>query len=83
MCDNLDAHVASETKEVFAAGNIFLFCLPPTVTEAIQAIDAGYGRSVRCAVGRLLDSWLLDGDNMERWESPTGLTAAERRILIS
>ena len=39
FCDNLDAHVCSRTKETFAAGNVFLFGLPPTVTEAIQAID--------------------------------------------
>lgn len=83
FCDNLDAHVCTGTKSIFAAGNVFLYCLPPTVTEAIQAIDAGYGRSIRCAVGRGLDAWLLQEDNMTLWESDKGLTAPERRVLVS
>ena len=53
------------------------------MTEAIQAIDAGYGRSIRCAVGRGLDAWLLQEDNMTLWESEKGLTAAECQVLIS
>jgi hypothetical protein len=81
-CDNLDAHVFSGTKEIFGKeGRVFLFCFPPQVTEAIQPIDAGYGRSIRCAIGRLLDNWLMESDNMEKWE--TGMTAGERRVLIS
>jgi hypothetical protein len=80
-CDNLDAQVCDEVKEIFAEGNIFLFCLPPSVTEAIQAIDAGYGRSMRAAIGRLLDDWLMNEDNMNKWEE--GMNAGERRILIS
>ena len=83
FCDNLDAHVCEETKTIFADGNVFLFCLPPSVTEAIQAIDAGYGRSMRCAVGRALNAWLMEKNNMELWESDKGLTAPQRRILIS
>ena len=46
MCDNLDAQVCDEVKEIFAKGNVFLYCLPPSVTEAIQGIDARYGRSL-------------------------------------
>ena len=83
FCDNLDAHVCDETKKVLSDGNVFLFCLPPTATEAIQAIDAGHGRSVRCAIGRLLNEWLMADDNIEKWESDKGMTAAERRVLIS
>ena len=83
FCDNLDAHVCENRKKIFAAGNVFLYCLPPTVTEAIQAIDAGYGRSVRCAIGRGLDAWLQLEDNMALWESEKGLSAAQRRVLIS
>lgn len=49
-CDNLDAHVNQDTKATFAQGNVFMYCLPPSVTEALQAIDAGYGRSMRCAI---------------------------------
>ena len=43
-CDNLDAHVCDETKDILAKdGRVFLLCFPPNVTEAIQPIDAGYG----------------------------------------
>ena len=51
------------------------------MTEVIQPIDTGYGRSMRCAIGRLLDNWLMESDNLEVWER--GLTASERRILIN
>jgi len=81
MCDNLDAHICDDVKRIFGEGNVFLFCLPPSVTEAMQAIDAGYGRSLRAAIGRLLDSWLMNDTNMDKWEG--GMTAAERRILTS
>ena len=83
FCDNLDAHVCDDTKKIFADGNVFLFCLPPSVTEAVQAIDAGYGRSMRCAIGQLLNAWLMEEKNMEMWETEKGMTAAQRRILIS
>ena len=33
-------------------------------------------------VGQALDKWLLDGDNVEKWES-NKLTASDRRILIT
>ena len=83
FCDNLDAHVASETREIFAAGNVFLFCLPPTVTESLQTIDAGYGHSMMCAVGRHLDNRLIDEDNMSMWEDEKGMDARARRVLVS
>ena len=82
LCDNLDAHICEQTKEVLGANsNVFLYCFPPAVTEAIQPIDAGYGRSVRCSIGRQLDDWLMDSNNLEKWES--AMTAGERRVLTS
>ena len=38
---------------------------------------------MRCAVGRLLDNWLVDEDNMTLWESEKGMVTADRRVLIS
>ena len=49
------------------------------MTNFIQPIDAGLGRTVRISIGHFLDQWLMDEDNMERWES--SLTAGERRII--
>ena len=51
------------------------------MTNFIQPIDADLGRSVRCAIGRCLDEWLMNSNNLSRWE--TKITATERRILIS
>jgi hypothetical protein len=82
VCDNLDAHIYSNNKQIIGKdGRVFLCCLPPQVTEAIQPIDAGYGRSMRCAIGRILDQWLATEENMTKWEA--GMTTAERRVLIS
>lgn len=83
FCDNLSAHVAEPTKQIYASGNVFLYFLPPSVTESLQAIDAGYGRSMRCAIGRLLDKWLLDEDNLALWEDEAGMVTGDRRVLMS
>jgi DDE superfamily endonuclease len=83
FCDNLSAHVAQETRQIYARGNVFLYFLPPSVTESLQAIDAGYGRSMRCAIGRLLDKWLLDEDNLALWEDEAGMVPGDRRVLMS
>ena len=83
FCDNLSAHVAQETREIYAQGNVFLYFLPPNVTESLQAIDAGYGWSMRCAIGRLLDKWLMDEDNMALWEDEGGMIPGDRRVLMS
>ena len=57
--------------------------LPPDLTDALQPIDAGYGRSLRCAIGGgLLDNWWLMADaNMEAWEG--AMKPAERHVLMS
>jgi hypothetical protein len=81
FCDNLSSHLADSVKKIFREGNVVLCFLPADLTEAVQPIDAGYGRSVRCCIGNLLDSWLMEDENMDRWES--GMKPAERRILIS
>ena len=50
------------------------------MTNFIQYIDAGIGRSVQLADGEFLDEWLVDSDDMKVWEG--GMTACEKRILI-
>ena len=49
------------------------------MTNFIQPIDAGLGRSVMTVIGNYLDLWLTDVDNMERWESK--LTAGEIQMI--
>ena len=50
------------------------------MTEIVQPIYAGYGRSLWCKIGNLLDEWLMDPGNLLKWE--TKMTAAERRVLV-
>ena len=54
---------------------------PAQTSESTQAIDAGLGRSVRIAVGNALDNWLMDEENMLKWEGK--MTASKRRVLIN
>jgi hypothetical protein len=49
------------------------------MTNFIQPIDAGLGRSFRILIGHFLHAWLMEADHMEKWESK--MTAGERRIL--
>ena len=56
-------------------------CLTYQTTESAQAIDAGFGRFVRCALGNLLDAWLMEEEKMLRWEGK--MTASETRVLIN
>jgi hypothetical protein len=64
FCDNLSSHLADSVKTIFRKGNVILCFLPSNLTEAVQPIDAGYGKSVRCCIGNLLVAWLMVDDNM-------------------
>ena len=59
-----------------------LWLLPPKCTDEVQPVDSGYGRLFKVIVGKSLDAWLLNADNVERWES-NKLTASDRRVLIT
>ena len=67
-------------KQIFGSDKVLLCYLPPNITKYIQEIDAGLGRLLRPAVGRLLGEWLMDSDNMTVWEGE--MTACERHNLI-
>ena len=60
---------------------MFVLYLPFNCTEAIQPIDAGYGRSIRCCIGRSLDAWLMEANHLELWEK--GMAASERRVFVT
>ena len=81
FCDNLSAHLAPEVKEIFGSNQVLLWFFPPNMTEMVQPIDAGYGRSLRAVIGRQLDNWLMNGGNLLKWEGK--MTAMERRILVT
>ena len=55
---------------------------PPNQTDHLQPIDRGLGRQVKIYLGQLLDEWLDDDGNMEKWED-NKLTSSDRRILLA
>ena len=60
-CDNLSAHVNPDIKAAFAKDGVTLLrCFPAQCTQSIQPLDAAFGRSLRCSVGRKLDEWLIE-----------------------
>ena len=62
--------------------NTLVWHYPGGCTDALQPIDAGLGALIKVEVGRQLDIWLENGDNVERWES-NALTASDRRVLLT
>ena len=80
FCDNISAHLDADVKRIFGDRKILLLYLLPNMTNFIQPIDAGLGRTVRIKIGYCLDTWLTAEDKMKRWESK--ITAGERRVLL-
>ena len=74
-------HFDEEVKQIFGNDKVFLCFFPPNMTNFIQPIDAGLGRSVRIKIGYFLDAWLMVAENLQIWE--TKMTAGERRILVT
>ena len=56
--------------------------VPPNETDQVQPIDRGLGRQVKIYIGQEMDAWLLDANNVEKWEDNL-LTASDRRILLA
>ena len=51
FCDNLGAHVRDDIRKSFGDNKVFFCYFRPGMTNFIQSIDAGLGRSVRISVG--------------------------------
>ena len=81
FADNLSAHLNPGVKRIFGEGYVFVIYFPPSMTEIVQSIDARYGRPMRSSIGRELDLWLMNGENLLKWEGK--MTAMERRILVT
>ena len=78
FCDNLSPYLDEEVNKIFGEIKVILCFLPPNMTNFFQPIDARLGRLVRLSVGRNLDEWLVNNDNMSRWKGT--FTASERHI---
>ena len=80
--DNLHGQTTDKFKAYIKECNSLVRLYPGGCTDALQPIDAGLGAFIKVEVGKQLDLWLENGDNLERWES-NALTASDRRVLLT
>ena len=59
FCKNLKAHVNDQVRNVFGDEKLLLYYLLKNMTEVVQLIDAGYGRSLMWLIGYVLDICLV------------------------
>ena len=62
--------------------NSLVWHYPVGCTDALRPIDAGLAALIKVEIGKQLDIWLENGDNLERCES-NALTASNRRVLLT
>ena len=67
FCDSFNTHIDTDVDTLFGEGGVLLLYFPP-MTNFIQPIDAGLGRSVGLYIGKSLDFWLMEVENVEKWE---------------
>ena len=79
-CNNLKVYLADNIKKIFGNAKVFLCYLPSNMTHFAQPIDAGLDRRTYIAIENELDTWLMDADNMSKWEGK--MIADKRRILV-
>ena len=83
LMDILHAQTTDAFKEFRSEHcNTLAWYFPANKTDQVQPVDAGVGRMLKVEVGRQLDIWLGQADNLEKWES-NKLTASDRRVLIT
>ena len=81
FADNMNGQTTGELKKQLKEGcNTLLWLLPPGCTDEVQTVDAGYGRLVKLGLGKALEAWFEDGDNVESCDT-NNLSASGRRIF--
>lgn len=81
FADNLGAHLNPEVTQIFGKGHVLVIYFPELMTEMVQPLDAGYGNSMSAAIGRELHLWMMNGENLLKWECK--MIAMERHILVT
>ena len=80
--DNLSCQIWSGFRDLLKTVGTCPIYFPPNMTDMLQPIDAGPGRSLKYFYNLAQEDWLLEPINNDRWSS--GLpkfSASERRIL--
>ncbi|CAB1113736.1 unnamed protein product [Ectocarpus sp. CCAP 1310/34] len=67
IMDNMHAQTTDEFKEYLGKHcNTLAWYGPSECTDEVQPVDAGAGRFLKVEVGRQMDIWLEQSDNLER-----------------
>ena len=83
FADNLRGQTTEEFKKELKEGcNTLLKLLAPGWTNEVQSVDAGYGRLVKLGVGKALEAWYEEGDNVEKWGT-NKLSSSDSRVLLT
>ena len=84
--DNLHGQTTEDHKTILLTkAKAYRHLLPAGVTSEIQLIDDGVGYALKREMGHLLDRWLEDDINMEKWTNSDGQKMAmwEKRVLLT
>ena len=83
--DNLDGHIRVPFKKALMQQcNSAPHYLTAEATSEIQVIDGGPGKEVKDEGEKILEEMLLnDEEFFKKWTGPVGLTASDKRVLIT
>ena len=82
--DNLNAQINQTFVKLMAkVCNAYCYYFVSGCTDIQQPIDQGVGAIVKKYMGEELDAWLMSPENLERWVKPGGMSAGDRRILMT
>ena len=84
--DNLYGQTTAEHEQILSRkAKCARHLLPTGVTAEIQLIDDGVGYAVKNEMGYALDSYLEEGENLQKWtnEGEHGFAMWEKRVLIT
>ena len=82
--DNLNAQTNQTFVKLMAkVCNAYCYYFVSGCTDIQQPIDQGVGAIVKKYMGEELDAWLMSAENLERWVQPGGMSAGDRRILMT
>ena len=68
FCDNLKAHENDQVQNSFEYSKMILYDLHKNITKAVQTIDSGYEKSLRCKIGHVLDIFLMSEETLSKQE---------------
>ena len=85
--DNLSGQTTETHKKNLMKNKCRRHLLPGGMTDELQLVDDGIGYAVKNKMGKLMDYWLVEPGNLEKWTSEgggaKGFAMWEKRVLIT